>query len=187
MKKRDHISQYLKQAHILPIKFRIKYKSCLFVYKILHGISPQYLEDMAFLRFPSEMNLRSNNDDWKVEVSAPNRTIQYTMINNWQNYHTTYDVYHPLMILKQNWRLIILVSHFLDFRYVTCIAIFDNNNDSIFLSHVLVVLRDNLIHTMATALRPKGQKLLLCVFALGNKAVNESCYLSLYDFTKVLK
>ena len=38
---------------------------------------------MAFLRFPSEMNLRSNNDDWKVEVSAPNRTIQYTMINNW--------------------------------------------------------------------------------------------------------
>ena len=83
LKKRDHISQYLKQAHILPIKFRIKYKSCLFVYKILHGISPLYLEDMAFLRFPSEMNLRSNNDDWKVEVSAPNRTIQYTMTNNW--------------------------------------------------------------------------------------------------------
>ena len=49
-----------------------------------------------------------------------------------------------------------------------------------FLSHVLVVLRDNLIHTMATALRPKGQKLLLCVFVLGNKAVNKCRYLSIY-------
>ena len=31
LKRTDHISQYLKQAHILPIKFRIMYKTCLFV------------------------------------------------------------------------------------------------------------------------------------------------------------
>ena len=49
LKKREHISPYLKQAHILPVKFRIMYKSCLFVFKILHGISPQYLEDMAYI------------------------------------------------------------------------------------------------------------------------------------------
>ena len=83
LKKRDPISQYLKQAHILPVKFRIKYKLCLFVFKILHGISPQYLEDMAYIRFPSELNLRSNNDHWKVELSAPKRTIQYTMLHTW--------------------------------------------------------------------------------------------------------
>ena len=83
LKRRDHISQYLKDAHVLPIKFRIMYKTCLFVFKILHCLSPQYLEDMIYLRFPSEMNLRSNDDDWKVEQVDQRRTLQYTMIKNW--------------------------------------------------------------------------------------------------------
>ena len=65
------------------MKYRIMYKTCLFVFKILHSISPQYLEDLIYLRFPSEMNLRSNSDDWKVELLGNSKTIQYTMINNW--------------------------------------------------------------------------------------------------------
>ena len=85
LKKRDHISEYLKRAHILPMKYRIMFKTCLFVFKIIHCISPQYLEELVYLRFPSEMNLRSNDDDWKVEQLGHSKTVQYTMIKNWND------------------------------------------------------------------------------------------------------
>ena len=90
LKRTDHISQYLKQAHILPIKFRIMYKTCLFVFKILHSISPQYLDDFIYIRFPSEMNLRSNDDDWKVQQVVQRKTLQYTMIKHWNE--LPYDI-----------------------------------------------------------------------------------------------
>ena len=83
LRKRDHISQYLKKAHVLPMKYRIMYKTCLFVFKILHHISPKYLDDFIYLRFPSEMNLRSDNDDLKVEQVVHNKTLQYAIIHNW--------------------------------------------------------------------------------------------------------
>ena len=31
LKKRDHISSYLKEAHVLPMNYRIQYKCCLFI------------------------------------------------------------------------------------------------------------------------------------------------------------
>ena len=79
----DHTSDYLKKAHILPVNYRIMYKTCLFVYKILHGVSPKYLEDFVYIRFPSELNLRSNNDDLRVEQVQCTTCLQYIMINNW--------------------------------------------------------------------------------------------------------
>ena len=33
LRTRDHVSHYMKEAHILPVIYRIKYKACLFVYK----------------------------------------------------------------------------------------------------------------------------------------------------------
>ena len=35
VKKYDHINPYLRQAHILPIKMRITFKLCTFVFKML--------------------------------------------------------------------------------------------------------------------------------------------------------
>ena len=60
------------------------------MFKILHCLSPQYLEDFIYLRFPSEMNLRSNDDDWKVEQVNQRKTLQYTMIKNWNE--LPYDI-----------------------------------------------------------------------------------------------
>ena len=45
LKKRDHITPYLFKLHFLPVKFRIQYKICLFAYKIVNGLSPDYLVD----------------------------------------------------------------------------------------------------------------------------------------------
>ena len=65
------------------MKYRIMYKCCLFVFKILHGMIPQYLEDLVHIRIPSEMNLRSNTDDWKVEQCIRSRTLQYKVTEVW--------------------------------------------------------------------------------------------------------
>ncbi len=39
----DHITPYLKLAHFLPIRHRIKFKACMIGYKICNGQAPQYL------------------------------------------------------------------------------------------------------------------------------------------------
>ena len=46
-RKYDHISDSLRdELHWLPVPYRhMTYKTCLFVYKCLHGAAPQYLRD----------------------------------------------------------------------------------------------------------------------------------------------
>ncbi len=39
---REHISPVLISLHWLPIKYRIHFKTLLFVYKGLHGLAPSY-------------------------------------------------------------------------------------------------------------------------------------------------
>ena len=38
-----HVSPYLKKAHFLPVDQRIRFKACLFGYKIFHNEAPEYL------------------------------------------------------------------------------------------------------------------------------------------------
>ena len=45
-RKREHITPILQHLHWLPIKFRIQYKALLVSYKILHGTSPKYLQEL---------------------------------------------------------------------------------------------------------------------------------------------
>ena len=57
---REHISPFLIDLHILPIKARIEYKICLLTFKALHHGEPKYLaellrkrENNSFLRSSS--------------------------------------------------------------------------------------------------------------------------------------
>ena len=38
---------YYKKAHILPIEMRILYKVCLVCYKVFHGSSPSYINELV--------------------------------------------------------------------------------------------------------------------------------------------
>ena len=59
VRKRDHITPYLKKLHILPIKFRIRFKACLLGFKLFNQISPNYLVENFPLYKPStNINLR---------------------------------------------------------------------------------------------------------------------------------
>ena len=80
---RDHVSSHYRNAHILPIRYRIMYKTCVRVYKILNGLAPSYMNDFVVLHFPSEFSLRSNNDNLIISQMSYRNTIQHAMIANW--------------------------------------------------------------------------------------------------------
>ena len=74
----------MKQAHFLPVDFRIKYKSCMFVYKIINGLAPGYLDNFVTQAIPAEHNLRSNLDNLKLQLTQDGvKTIKHHMIKNW--------------------------------------------------------------------------------------------------------
>ena len=84
LKRRDSISAYMKKAHFLPVAFRIKFKTCLFVYKIINGLSPVYLNNLVTQAIPAEHNLRSNVDNLKLQQTQSGvKTIQHQMVQNW--------------------------------------------------------------------------------------------------------
>jgi len=42
-RKFDHITPVLRELHWRPVRYRIKYKLAMIVYKCLHGLAPIYL------------------------------------------------------------------------------------------------------------------------------------------------
>ena len=57
-RKRDHITPILASLHWLPVRFRIQFKTLLFVYKALNGLAPPYISQLISYR-PNTRNLRS--------------------------------------------------------------------------------------------------------------------------------
>ena len=85
LKKRDSVSRFLKDAHFLPVKYRIMYKSCVFVFNMLHGICPHYLNNVMVPKIPFERDLRSNSDNLLFYQTSHPSTLQFGMIMNWNS------------------------------------------------------------------------------------------------------
>ena len=65
------LSPFLKKLHFLPVRFRIRYKIALMVFKCFANIAPQYLAELLILRDPNRHNLRVDNDFFILK--APQR------------------------------------------------------------------------------------------------------------------
>ena len=88
LKRRTHIKPFLKKLHILPIDFRIRFKVCLFGFKIVNKISPQYLTDVfPLFRSTSNMPLRiatGGRDELMFEVKLQKKdSIYYKIKSEW--------------------------------------------------------------------------------------------------------
>ena len=83
LKKRDHVTSYLKDSHILPMKYRIMFKCCVFVFNILHGTCPDYLRDIIQRKPLQQRSLRSNNDNLLFTTSLHQKTVYNSMVINW--------------------------------------------------------------------------------------------------------
>ncbi len=56
----DHMSPILTSLHWLPVKQRIEFKILVFVFKVLHDLTPAHLSDLLRCHNPSRA-LRSSN------------------------------------------------------------------------------------------------------------------------------
>ena len=73
----------MKALHILPVQYRIKYKICLTVFKILNGLSPDYLKDKVTSVIPLDYSfLRSSLDLTKLQLPRHENTYKYAMAKN---------------------------------------------------------------------------------------------------------
>ena len=65
---KEPISPYLKKLHFLPVRFRIKFKLCLLVFKCLNDLAPKYLKDLIFLREVKRRSSRLDDDFFMLKV-----------------------------------------------------------------------------------------------------------------------
>ena len=71
--KSESSTEYLKTLHWLPIKSRIHYKVCTFIFKSLHGIAPAYLSKLITIKQQRRQGLRSENMENILEVPRTKR------------------------------------------------------------------------------------------------------------------
>ena len=73
----------MKKAHILPVAQRIKYKSCIYIFKILNGQAPEYLCQMVRRKLSLREGLRSSLDDTLLEPCCKGKTVADAMCRTW--------------------------------------------------------------------------------------------------------
>ena len=81
IRKRQHVTPYLKMAHFLPVIYRIKFKLCLLVFKSINGLAPTYLSEIMNFHTPA---LRGGRDELLLDIpTKKERTIFYEMCVSW--------------------------------------------------------------------------------------------------------
>ena len=63
-----NLLSYYFNSHILLIEYRIKYKLCLTVNKILNNLSPKYLTNLVIVYNPLKEDLRLCKDNWIIKT-----------------------------------------------------------------------------------------------------------------------
>ena len=58
----EHITPTLTQLHWLPVKSRIEFKILLITFKVIHGLTSDYLSELTTNGTPSRYHLRSNDE-----------------------------------------------------------------------------------------------------------------------------
>ena len=90
-------------SHILPIEYRIKYKLCLTVHKILNNLAPQYLSNLFYTYTPLRKNLRLGDDCFIIVTEHQiEKTISHKMCITWNSLPLALRSCRQLHIFKKN-------------------------------------------------------------------------------------
>ena len=57
--RQQSMTPYLKKLHFLPVRYRIKYKVALLVFKCLNNLAPKYLATLLTLKAPTGLYVTS--------------------------------------------------------------------------------------------------------------------------------
>ena len=94
---------YYADSHILPIEYRIKYKLCLTVYKILNNLAPQYLSNLFYMYTLLRENLRLGDDCFIIVTEHQiEKTISHKMCTTWNSLPLALHSCRQLHIFKTN-------------------------------------------------------------------------------------
>ena len=74
VRQRDHITPTLRTLHWLPIRMRISFKICTYMFKAIHGLGPEYI-NCAVERYMPVRALRSSCNGILLNVTVPKKTI----------------------------------------------------------------------------------------------------------------
>ena len=74
VRKRDHIIPTLRTLHWLPIRMRISFKICTYMFKAIHGLGPEYI-NCVVERYMPVRALRSSCNGILLKVTVPRKTI----------------------------------------------------------------------------------------------------------------
>ena len=77
------MSASAKSCHFLPVMYRIKYKSCVMVYKIIHKQCPDYLLPFVEFVIPTRDNLRSGSDTLRLQLPSTGKSLKCNIIEQW--------------------------------------------------------------------------------------------------------
>ena len=106
LKKWDSVTPYLKQAHFLPIKQRIKYKIALTVFKCINNEAPPYITSCLSMKDEPRKSIRTCNDFFLLKVpSVTNyqRTERgFTYQRYGTSYHTNFGLSQTFRFLKKD-------------------------------------------------------------------------------------
>ena len=58
---KDHVSPLLQSLHWLPVRARVTYKVLVLTYQAIHGLAPEYLQQLVTVYEPNR-NLRSQHE-----------------------------------------------------------------------------------------------------------------------------
>ena len=65
---KESITPYLKKLHFLPIRFRIKFKLALLVFKCINNLAPDYLKSLINLRGIRRRISRLDDDFFLLKI-----------------------------------------------------------------------------------------------------------------------
>ena len=74
IRRREHITQILQSLHWLPIRMRVFFKICTYIFKIMHDLAPDYLNCVVVCYVPTRA-LRSACDTTLLKVAMSKKTI----------------------------------------------------------------------------------------------------------------
>ena len=82
-RRREPTTKLLKQAHFLPVAYRIKYKLCMMAHKSIIGKSPHYLQEELKLFVPSR-SLRVGRDVFSISMKGLQKnTLSIRVAEEW--------------------------------------------------------------------------------------------------------
>ena len=70
----EHITPSLRRLHWLPIRMRIMFKICTYMFKAIHGLGPEYINCFVERYMPVRA-LRSSCNGILLKVTVPRKTI----------------------------------------------------------------------------------------------------------------